>query len=235
MKPHAASLTLALTVCLSGCATGSASLTWELNAHSALESAVNNYLTGNTKAEEQDFARAHKELTATGRADLLARAELTRCAAHVASLVFDDCPAFKPLAQDAGAEQRAYADYLAGRWQGLNGALLPKHHAAVLASPGNSAVLRQIQDPLAQLVAAGAMLQHASLSPQALDDVATLATQTASSQAWRRPLLAWLGLQVKRAETAGDTAQAASLRRRMDVITSSPVTAATPMTPVLKP
>ena len=105
----------------------------------------------------------------------------------------------------------------------------------MLASPGNSAVLRQIQDPLAQLVAAGAMLQHASLSPQALDDVATLATQTASSQAWRRPLLAWLGLQVKRAETAGDTAQAASLRRRMDVITSSPVTAATPMTPVLKP
>ena len=223
MKPPVVALTLALTVSLSGCATGPASLTWELNAHSALESAVNNYLTGNTKAEERDFARAYKELAATGRADLLARAELTRCAAHVASLEFDDCPAFQSLALDAGSGQRAYADYLAGRWQGLNGSLLPKHHATVLANPASSAVLRQIQDPLAQLVAAGAMLQHASLSPQALGEVATLATQTASSQAWRRPLLAWLGLQAKQAETAGDTAAAASLRRRMDLMTHEKV------------
>lgn len=234
MKPPLVALTLTLTLLswLTGCASGPASLTWELNAHSALESAVGNYLTGNTKAEEQDYARTYKELTATGRADLLARAELTRCAARVASLVFDDCPAFKPLAADAGAEQRAYADYLAGRWQGLDASLLPRHHAAVLAQPGSSAVLLQIQDPLAQLVAAGAMLQHASLSPQALGEVATLATQTASRQAWRRPLLAWLGLQAQRAETAGETAQAAALRRRMALVTSSPGVA---ITPVLKP
>ncbi len=219
----ACSLASLLTGMLSGCATGPASLTWELNAHSALESAVNHYLTGNTKAEEQDYARTYKELTATGRADLLARAELTRCAARVASLVFDDCPAFKPLALDAGAEQRAYDDYLAGRWQGLNASLLPQHHAAVLANPGSSAVLLQIPDPLAQLVAAGAMLQHGRLSPQALGEVAALATQTASSQAWRRPLLAWLGLQEKNAESAGDTAGAARLRRRIDLILSLPV------------
>ena len=162
---------------------------WEGNAKSALDNTVQNYLTGNTKAEEQDYARAYKELAATGRADLLARAELTRCAARVASLVFDDCPAFKPLAADAGAEQRAYADYLAGRWQGLNGALLPKHHAAVLASPANPAVLIQIQEPLARLVAAGAMLQHGRLRPEALAEVATLAVQTASDQAWRDPCL----------------------------------------------
>ena len=67
------------------------------------------------------------------------------------------------------------------------------------------------------------MLQHASLSPQALGEVATLATQTASSQAWRRPLLGWLGLQAKQAETAGDTAAAASLRRRMDLMTHEKV------------
>lgn len=232
MKPPFLAFSLTLAVWLTGCASGPAPLTWEMNAHSALETMVSNYLAGNTKAEEQDYARTYKELAATGRADLLARAELTRCAAHVASLVFDDCPAFKPLALDAGAEQRAYADYLADRWQGLNASLLPKHHAAVLANPGNSAVLRQIPDPLAQLVAAGAMLQHASLSPQALDEVATLATQTASSQAWRRPLLAWLGLQAQRAETAGDTAGAASLHRRMALVTSSPVV---PVSPGLKP
>lgn len=222
MKLLVSTSLLTLSLMLVACASGPVAPAWEGNAKSALDNTVQNYLTGNTKAEEQDYARAYKELAATGRADLLARAELTRCAARVASLAFDDCPAFKPLAADAGAEHRAYADYLAGRWQGLNGALLPKHHAAVLANPANPAVLMQIQEPLARLVAAGAMLQQGSLRPEALAEVATLAVQTASDQAWRRPLLAWLGLQLKQAETAGDTPKAANLRRRIALILSSP-------------
>ena len=211
-----------LTLFLTACASGPVAPAWEGNAKSALDNSVQNYLTGNARAEEQDYARAYKELAATGRADLLARAELTRCAARVASLVFDDCPAFKPLAVDAGAEQRTYADYLAGRWQGLNGALLPKHHAAVLASSANPAVLLQIPDPLSRLVAAGAILQHGTLRPEALAEVAAIATATASEQAWRRPLLAWLGLQIKQAETRGDTAQANSLNRRIALMLSTP-------------
>lgn len=211
-----------LTLLLTACASGPVAPAWEGNAKSALDNTVQNYLTGNTKAEEQDYARAYKELAATGRADLLARAELTRCAARVASLVLDDCPAFKPLAADAGAEQRAYADYLAGRWQGLNGALLPKHHAAVLASPTNPAVLLQIPDPLSRLVAAGAILKQGALRPEGLTELAALATQTASEQAWRRPLLAWLGLQAKQAETRGDTVQVNHLNRRIALILSTP-------------
>lgn len=211
-----------LTLLLTACASSPVTPAWEANARSALDNTVQNYLTGNTKAEEQDFSRAYKELAATGRADLLARAELTRCAARVASLVFDDCPAFKQLAPDAGVEQRAYADYVAGRWQGLNGALLPKHHATVLASPANPAVLMQIQDPLSRLVAAGAMLQHGALRPETLVDVAAMAAATASEQAWRRPLLAWLGLQAKQAETRGDADQTNRLNRRIALILSTP-------------
>jgi hypothetical protein len=45
----------------------------------------------------------------------------------------------------------------------------------------------------------------------------TQAVETASSQGWRRPLLAWLGVQALRAEQAGDTDEAKRLRRRMDV------------------
>lgn len=215
-------LTLLFTLFLTACASGPVAPAWEGNAKSALDNTVQNYLTGNAKAEEQDYARAYKELAATGRADLLARAELTRCAARVASLVFDDCPAFKPLSADAGMEQRAYADYLAGRWQGLNAALLPKHHAAVLASPANPAVLLQIQDPLSRLVAAGVMLQRGDLRPEALVEMAAVATTTASEQAWRRPLLAWLGLQLKQAETRGDSAQMNRLNRRIALILSPP-------------
>jgi hypothetical protein len=203
---------------LSGCASGPTPPAWESNAQSALQTASAAYLTGNTRVEEQDFARALRELRATGRADLVATAELTRCATRAASLVFDDCPAYLPLAADAGAEQRAYADYLAGRWQGLNAALLPGHHAAVVANPATAAALSQTGEPLSRLVAAGMLLKHGNLSQPALDEVARMAVQTASSQAWRRPLLAWLGVQLKSAEAKGDATQVASLKRRVDLI-----------------
>jgi hypothetical protein len=214
---------LGFIVALTSCASGPAPPAWESNAQSALQNASTAYLTGNTRVEEQDFARALRELRATGRADLLATAELTRCAARAASLVFDDCPAYQPLAADAGAEQRAYADYLAGRWQGLNAALLPKHHAAVVASPASAAALSQTKDPLSLLVAAGMLLKHGNLSQQTLDEVTLRSVQTASNQAWRRPLLAWLGVQIKSAEAKGDAVQVASLKRRVDLILNTAV------------
>jgi hypothetical protein len=214
---------LSFVVTLTSCASGPAPQVWESNAHSALQNASTAYLTGNSRVEEQDFARALRELRATGRADLVANAELTRCAARAASLVFDDCPAYLPLAADAGAEQRAYADYLAGRWQGLNAALLPKHHAAVMANPATAAALSQTKDPLSLLIAAGMLLKHGNLSQPSLDDVSRVAVQTASSQAWRRPLLAWLGVQLKSAEAKGDAAQAASVKRRIDLILNTAV------------
>ena len=209
---------LGVVLVLSACASGPAPQVWESNAQSALQNASTAYLTGNARVEEQDFARALRELRATGRADLVATAELTRCAARAASLVFDDCPAYLPLAIDVGAEQRAYADYLAGRWQGLNVAMLPKHHAGVVANPTTAAALSQTKDPLSLLVAAGMLLKHGNLTQASLDEVTLTAIQTASNQAWRRPLLAWLGVQIKSAESKGDAAQVASLKRRLDLI-----------------
>jgi hypothetical protein len=48
--------------------------------------------------------------------------------------------------------------------------------------------------------------------------VMSLAVDTASAQGWRRPLLAWLGVQLLRAEKAGDAAEAERLRRRIGVV-----------------
>ena len=217
------SAVLVVILVLSGCAGGPALLAWESNAQSALQNATAAYSTGNTRVEEQDFARSLRELRATGRADLVANAELTRCAARAASLVFDDCPAYLPLAADASAEQRAYADYLAGRWQGLPVALLPKHHAAVVANPATASALSLTKDPLSILVAAGMLLKHGSLSQPSLDEVTLVAVQTASDQAWRRPLLAWLGVQIKSAEAKGDATQVASVKRRIDLILNTTV------------
>ncbi|MEO5672215.1 MAG: hypothetical protein ABIR26_16125 [Ramlibacter sp.] len=184
---------------------------WQLNAHDSLERYVKAYLGGNARVEALEFARARSELEATGQAGLVARAELTRCAAQVASLVIEPCTGFERLRADAPAPERAYADYLAGRIDPPDIALLPPQHRAVAGGQGEAGALQAIEDPLSRLVAAGVLMRTGRATPAVLD----LAVETASGQGWRRPLLAWLGVQARRAELAGEVDEAQRLRRRM--------------------
>ena len=202
---------------LAGCASSPVPPDWQFNAHGSLKNSVTAYLVGNSKLADVEFSRVRTEITSTGRADLLARAELVRCAAQVASLEFNNCESFQALAKDAAAEERAYADYLAGRWAGLDTALLPAQHRAVVAGAG--AALNGIDDPLARLVAAGTLLQAGRLTPNGI----AVAIQTASDQGWRRPLLAWLGIAVRRAEQLNDKEEVSRLQRRIDLISNSGV------------
>lgn len=210
-----------LVVLLTGCSSKPLPPDWQTNAHGALQSYSSAYLRGNTRVAELEFARARDEIASTGRGDLVARAELVRCATRVASLEFDNCAGFQPLAQDASASELSYAAYLTGRWQGLDPALLPAQHRVVLAAAATSAnksLIGSIADPLARLVAAGALLQTGRLTPA---DIAA-ATETASAQGWRRPLLAWLGVQARRAQEAGDHDTAARIQRRIELASKPP-------------
>ena len=203
-------MSFALSAALLGaCAGAPPPPDWQSNAHLALKNFETAYLRGDTGLADSEFVRARTELASTGRADLVARAELARCAVQVASLAFEDCPGFTALAADAGAQERAYAEYIAGRWQGLNASLLPLQHRPVVAG----GVLPE--DPLARLVAAGALLRAGRIDPR----VIVVASETASANGWRRPLLAWLGVQEKRAAGAGDGEAAARIRRRIELIT----------------
>ena len=210
-------LTIVVALALAGCASKPAPPSWKSNAADALKGYSDAYLKGHTSIAESEFARARSEIASTGRPDLVALAELVRCASRVASLEYDDCPGFAKLAQDATAGERAYAAYLGGRWQGLDASLLPQQHQAVVRSSADAAtgVLAAIQDPLSRMVAAGALMQVGRIGPA---DIA-LATETASGQGWRRPLLMWLGVALKRARAAGDTAEADRLQRRISLVT----------------
>jgi len=192
---------------LSGCASKPAPPSWQADAKDALDGFTDDYLRGNTAAANAEFARARRETTSTGRADLVAQVELVRCATLAASLAFDDCPGFAALAADATAQQRAYAAYIAGRWEGLDAAALPEQHRPVVAS----STLNGVADPLARLVAAGALLKAGRITPADID----VATDTASEQGWRRPLLMWLGVSEQRAQAAGDAAAVEQIRRRI--------------------
>jgi hypothetical protein len=214
------SSTLSAALLLGACASQLPPPDWQANAHASLKAFTSAYLSGNTRLADFEFGRAKLDLSSTGRADLLARAELTRCAVRVASLEFDGCAAYQALAPEARSEEQAYAAFLNGHWAGLNAALLPPQHRALVLNSTTStiaSVLGAIEDPLARLVAAGALLQNQRLTPA---DIA-LATETASAQGWRRPLLAWLGVQFKRAQDSGNVEAAARLQRRMDLVLQS--------------
>ena len=204
MKPmNICTLALALTLC--ACASKPQPPAWQPDAKSSLDGYTAAWLEGDTLAADAEFARARRATASTGRFDLVAQAELVRCAARVAALVYD-CPGYAALAGDATPAQRAYAAYLDGRWQGLDGSLLPEQHRAVLVGGDLAAVA----DPLARLAAAGAQLKAGRITPAGI----ATAVDTASSQGWRRPLLAWLGVQEQRALAAGDSAAAEQIRRR---------------------
>lgn len=202
-------------VLLSGCASKPPEPEWEMSAHGSAQKALDAYLSGNARVEKLEWERARAEVARTGRPDLLARLELLRCAAQVASLVVEPCSAFEALRQDAAPPERAYADYLAGRpLAAPEVALLPAAQRAVAAPGASGAALAAIEDPLSRLVAAGALLQAGRADPAAI----ATATDTASAQGWRRPLIAWLLLQVQRAEAVGDKDAAERLRRRVAVV-----------------
>ena len=197
---------------LGACASGPPSPDWQLEAKGAMDRAVAAYLEGDSRVEQAEMARARTALARTGRADLLANAELLRCATRVASGVFEPCTAFEVLRQDATAPQRAYADYLRGQLQPQDAALLPEAQRGATAE--NIADALGQKDPLSQLVAAGVLLQ-AGRGSNALSEAAV---NTASAQGWRHPLLAWLGFQLQQAEQSGQTSEMTRLQRRMALI-----------------
>ena len=222
----AAFAALALAALVAACSSQPAQPDWQMNAADALQRALSAYLSGDARIEAQEFAKARSEVARTGRADLLARTELARCASRTASLVVEDCAGFDALRADAAAPETAYADYLAGRVRVQDVGLLPEQHRATaaalaafstLAAGGGgaaSAPLPSAADPLARLVAAGALFRGGLASPALIAS----AIDTASAQGWRRPLLAWLNVQREVAREGGDSATEVQARRRIAIV-----------------
>lgn len=199
---------------LAGCASKPVPPSWQTASKDSMDGFSEAYLKGDTRVADAEFVRARRETASTGRFDEVAQVELVRCAVQAASLVFDGCPGFAALAPDTTPAQRAYAAYIDGRWQGLDRALLPEQHAAVVAS----GQVGEIKDPLSRLVAAGALFKAGRLAPEGVGQ----AIDTASGQGWRRPLLTWLGVAAKRAEAAGDAAELARIQRRIELASAGP-------------
>ncbi len=210
---------MALAATLAACASGPPVPDWQANSKSALDQAAAAYLAGDNAAEARAFAQAREQLGRTGRPELVARAELMRCAVRVASLVFEACAGFERLRNDAAPAERAYAEHLAAR-------ALPRDAierlpvaqqgaaAAIAAGKALDAPLQGIADPLSRLIATAVLFQAGQASPATIAEAAELA----SAQGWRRPLLAWLEVQAQLAERGNALEEAQRLRRRIALV-----------------
>ncbi len=206
-------------VLLASCA-GKPPPDWRRDAVSGLETYQKRWLEGEGRAAELAFDRARAEIARTGRLDLAARAELIRCATRVAALDFSPCSEYDRLAAYAAPADAAYARFLSGDWQGLEAGQLPGQYARLLGARDEDRRNRAAQaigEPLPRLIAAALLFKTAQITPQTLAGAA----ETASEQGWRRPLLAWLQVQLRRAEAAGDLAAVARLNRQIELVYAS--------------
>lgn len=202
---------LLLAAALAACANNPPPPDWAVNAQGASERAVAAYLRGDSRIARVELERARREVSATAAPERLARLELLACAAEVASLEFNDCPAYRALAAEAAPAEQAYARYLMAAPQASDLAQLPEAQRPVAqALLAGAAPTALPADPLARLLAAGVLLRAGRASPALLAQ----GVDTASTQGWRRPVLAWLEAQARAAEAAGDLEAAQRARRR---------------------
>ena len=203
-------------IALAACSSQPPAPDWALVAESATQKATAAYLQGQQRVEALQWQKARDAVASTGQPALAAKVELMRCAAQVASLEWNDCPAYEALAQDAAKEEQAYARYLQGKSQPADIELLPEAQRAAARQLGNVAGVApvEIKDPLSSLVAAGVQLRSGRASPALLQQ----AVDTASAQGWRRPLMAWLLMQLKSEQQAGNSDKAAQLERRLKLL-----------------
>lgn len=216
-------LALTLVLLLAACAGGPPAPAWQAEAKGGLDRAAIAWLSGDTKQHDAELARARAAVSATGRPELAARVELFDCALRVAGLAFEPCERFEALRADAAAPERAYADHLSGQALAREAiALLPpaQQGAAAARTAGNAtlATVQGIEDPQSRLIAVAVLFRAGQASPAMIE----LASDTAATQGWRRPLLAWLKVQALRAEKAGDAAALQALQRRIVLVESGP-------------
>jgi hypothetical protein len=218
--PWTRRIAAAATLCLllAACSSQPPAPAWQMDSHGASQRALEAYLSGNQRVATLEWQHARQAIARTGQPARMARLELLQCAAQTASAMPWDCPRFEALRTDAAGPERAYAAYLAGQaLDPMQAALLPPAQQALALATTDAAAaahVLQLSDPLARLVAAGVLLRRSQASPA----VVQAAVDTASQQGWRRPLLAWLGVQRQWAEQGGQPDVAARIRRRMDLV-----------------
>jgi len=211
-------LALACLVLLAACGSGGPPPPdWKTDSADLIARYQKHALLGENTLAERYFQQAVSATGGAGRVAETARLWLVRCATRRAMLIDDACTEYADLARiDPNAADQAYYRFVTLRWDGLDVSLLPSQHQDLLRAPAGKRpeTLGKIDDPLARLLDASLLVMRQEADAATL----ALATETASSQGWRQPLLTFLKLQQKQAAAQGNAAELARLDRRIQLV-----------------
>ena len=214
-------LALATLILLAACGTGGPPPPdWKTDSADFIVRYQKYALQGDNTLAERYFRQAVAATGGAGRVAETAHLWLVRCATRRAMLIDDACTEYAELARTApNAADEAYYRFVTLRWEGLDASLLPRQHQDLLRAPAGTRrdALAGIDDPLARLLDASLLVMRQEADAATL----ALATETASSQGWRQPLLTFLKLQQKQAALRGDAAELARLDQRIQLVEQS--------------
>lgn len=203
---------------LVACASKTPAPNWALEAQSASERAVQAYLKGQSRVADVEWSKAFNEVAATGLPSQMARMALLQCAAQTAALELTDCPRFQRYGAGAEPAEQAYARYLQGAHTAADVPLLPQAQQAMatqlLTATQAGVGLPAAAQALSQLTAAGVALRAGAITKAQVQQ----AVDVASQQGWRRAVMAWLLVERRGAQDAGDAAALQILDLRLQVL-----------------
>ena len=212
---------LACLIMLSACGSGGPPPPdWKADSADLIDRYKKYALLGDNILAERYFQQAVTATGGAGRVADTARLWLVRCATRRAMLIDDACTEYAGLARiEPDAADQAYYQFITLRWNAIDIARLPAQHRALVNAPAGkrNEVLNQISDPLARLLDASLLVMRQEADATTL----TLATETASSEGWRQPLLTYLKLQEKQAVNQGNAAELDRLAQRIQLVEES--------------
>lgn len=206
-----------LTACGSG---GPPPPDWKIDSADLIERYKKQALLGENTLAERYFQRAIAATGGAGRVADTAHLWLVRCATRRAMLIDDPCTEYADLAKiEPNAADQAYYQFLTLHWAAMDITQLPEQHRDLVRASATTrrTLLTRVNDPLARLLDASLLVMR----QEADDATLTLATETASAQGWRQPLLTYLRLQEKQAAARGNVAEQARLDRRIQLVEQS--------------
>jgi len=214
-------LALASLLMLAACGSGGPPPPdWKTDSADLIERYQKHALLGENTLAERYFQQAVDATGGAGRVTETARLWLVRCATRRAMLIDDACAEYAELAVVApNAADQAYFQFVTLRWEGLDVAQLPAQHRDLVRAQAGKRLetLSRISDPLARLLDASLLVMRQEADAATL----TLATETASEQGWRQPLLTYLKLQLEQATARGNIPEQTRLSRRIQLVEQS--------------
>jgi predicted small lipoprotein YifL len=214
-------LALASLLMLAACGSGGPPPPdWKVDSADLVARYQKHALRGENTLAERYFRQAVAATGGAGRVGETARLWLVHCATRRAMLIDDACSEYAELAgNEPNPADQAYYRFLTLRWDGLDLALLPSQHRDLVQVPADKrgAALGRIDDPLARLLDASLLV----VRQEADAAILATATETASEQGWRQPLLTYLKLRQQQADKLGQTAESAQLARRIRLVEES--------------